>query len=208
MMHPTEAVTCNQLPIISALASAPGSWINREKKKNATPPTHPQSLESCPAEWHFHHHHHQWYNGLILRPRGEENSLRWKLDQFPPGAQHRCLWGREGGWVGRWVVGWSRGGFSMNPNHSSAHWIHCFEEGQPVVPADWFVSCESGTLQKQTYHHSIVRGSVCRTLSIDDCYIEGSLISGFWGGDKWENKREARWGEGKMRKRSTSKHFN
>lgn len=63
-------------------------------------------------------------------------------------------------------------------------------------------------LQKQTYHHSIVHGSVCRTLSIHDCYIERSLISGFCGGDKWENKREARWGEGKMRKRSTSKHFN
>lgn len=197
MMHPTEAVTCNQLPIISALVSAPGSLLNR-KKKNATPPTHPQSLESYPAEWHFHHHH-QWYNGLILGPRGEENSLRWKLDQFPPGLNITVS---EAG------RGEGRGGGSMNHNHSSAHWNHCFEKGQPVLSADWFVSCESRMLQKQAYHHSIVHGSVCRALSIDDCYIERSLISGFCGGDKWENKREAQWGEGKMRKRSTSKHFN
>lgn len=183
-MHPTEAVTCNQLPIISTLVSAPGSWINRGGG-NATPPTHPQSLESYPAEWHFHHHH-QWYNRLILGPRGEESSLRWKLDQSPPppGAKHRCLWG-GGGWV-QWIIITAQLiGFIVS------------RKASPVCLLTDLCHVRTGCSEKQTYHHSIVHGSVCRTLSIDDCSIERSLISGFCGGDKWEKQKRSvmGWGE-------------
>lgn len=150
-------------------------------------PSH--TLESYPTEWHFHHH--QRYNWLILGPEEQRTPSSESLISF--------LWAKYCNYLNysiQWII------ITVQLN-----WTHCFQAGNPVLSADWFMSYESKILKK-TYHHSFVWASVYKPLSIFDNYIQRSLISSFCVEDKWKNNSQAQTSKNKMRKCLMSKHFN
>lgn len=122
-------VTCNQLPIINGPVIC--TWLlNKQKSHAPTFFSPPQSLESYPTEWHFQNH--QWYNWLILGPERQITPSEESLISFL----------------------WAKHYYSLNPAvrwiiiTAQLNWTHCCRASEPVLSADWFVSCESKILRK------------------------------------------------------------
>lgn len=148
---------------LMALLSAPGSWIN----KNLIAPLNHLKVIPLSGTFNIISDTTGWFWDLSGRKTPSEGSLI----SFPQAKQCPSL-----NQAVQWIIITAR-----------LNWTHCCRAGKPVLSADWFMSCESKILQK-TYHHSFVLLSVYRPLSIDDYYIERSLISGFCVQDKWKTK--------------------
>lgn len=146
-----------------ALLSAPGSWIN----KNLIAPLNHLKVIPLSGTFNIISDTTGWFWDLS----GGKTPSEGSLISFPQAKQCPSL-----NQAVQWIIITAR-----------LNWTHCCRAGKPVLSADWFMSCESKILQK-TYHHSFVLLSVYRPLSIDDYYIERSLISGFCVQDKWKTK--------------------
>lgn len=156
-------VTCNQLLIITALLSAPGSW---KKLKWNAPLNH---LKVTPLS----------ATSIIISDTMPDSWTR-EAEKLPP----------ERAWSVSFELNSTILHNSLNHNRSSAQFDSLFLCRRACLSVDWFVSCESKILKK-TYHHSFVWTVVYRPLAIDDYCIERSLISGFCLEDKWGKKTSA-----------------
>lgn len=163
----SAAVTCNQLAIITALLSAPGSWINKNPDPPPPPNNHLKVIPLSATSIIISD-----TTGCFLDP--EKPSAASKESLIRPLQANHCYFTPF-----------------MTLIPAQLNWTYCFRAGKLVLCVDWLVSFESKILKK-TYHHPFAWAVVYRLPSIDDDCIERSLISGFCVEDKWGERRAQR----------------